>query len=76
MAKQLAKAVGFGPDARWAPPKETAIPVAVLEEFSPEPDSEAMAVLLNGNGRRRGRRREDRYVGRHRAPNRRERVGV
>jgi hypothetical protein len=76
MAKQLAKAVGFGKDAQWAPPKVTAVPVSALEEFSPEPDSEAMAVLLNGNGRRRGSKREDRYIGRHRAPKRREGAGV
>jgi hypothetical protein len=75
MAKQLAKAVGFGKEAQWAPPKVTAVPVSALEEFSPEPDSEAIEVLLNGGGKRE-RRREDRYIGRHRAPKRRERVGV
>lgn len=73
MAKQMAKAVGFGKEAQWAPPKVTMVPVSALEEFSPEPDSVAMAVLLNESGRRRGRKREDRYVGRHRAPKRSDR---
>jgi hypothetical protein len=75
MAKQLAKAVGFGEDAQWAPPKATKVAVSALEEFSPEPDSEAIEVLLNGGGKRE-RKREDRYVGRHRAPKRRDRAGV